>query len=210
MANVNTIQSFYYNSAGFYPQIAKMVNPTSTAVVFTLNANSLVSGLGGTAAAAILQCSSASAFGGPGASPVNSQWDNGRPFRVRASGSCASNTTTNLTLALYQVPSAIVSAGTATVLTNNNAITGATTGTKAMTSNTSNFQVNFDFNWSSATGLLSGTVGGYVASTLITAAAITPLSVTADTELNFVLTALYGASNAANIVILEEFSLEQA
>jgi len=203
--NDNTIAGLYggVSLPGFYPQIAPLVNPTTTAVVVSLNANTVPAvALGGPLFAAIVSLT-------PGAG-----YKDGKPFRVAAYGSVISATTNNLTLAFYRVPSAVVALnGQATtgptVLTNDVVITGATSGAHAVIAGTTNFKLQFDGQFNLVGQLLTGVISGYIGAALVTTAAITPMAVTSDTELNFCLAGLFSGSDVSQIAYVEELVIEQ-
>jgi len=214
MANTNTIVEKYGSTTpNFYPQIAPLVNPNGTAVAFTLAQNGVVTpALGGLTQAAIVSLVSAASFGGPNAAPVGSIWDNGRVWKVRACGTVITAATPNLTVTLYRVPSAIVKAQTATVI-GNDVATSVSTGALACIAGTTNWLLDATLSWNSSGvsggGLLTGTYSGYVGATIVSAAAITPLAVSADTELNFALFGLFSASASTSIVYCDEFAIDQ-
>jgi hypothetical protein len=160
----------------------------------------------------------------PDQGAIPSMWDStlntGLDFRIRIKGNAVTGTTTNLTLKLYQVPSAIISAGTAATLSNDNVI--ATSTARAVNSTTGIFLMETKMNWNSTTRILQGTftatinnlTDAWAATTAVTTAAasstvvpVGQLTAAADNELNFLLSATLSSGNAANVVNLMEIAV---
>lgn len=196
MANTNTVKSLV--SGSIQNTLAALSLGTSTTeTTFSVNGNS-TAGIASKPAVLVLpDLQTASPF----------VWDSGKPFLLRAWGTCTTGATTNLTLKLYQVPSSIVTAGTASTVGNDNIV--ATSTARAVNSTTAPFYLEAVLQWDSvgkaikgqATFEINNLVDAYAATTAVT-------SITADSELNFIISATLSVGNAANVVNLREFAAE--
>ncbi len=138
-----------------------------------------------------------------------STFDAGRPFKVRIAGTVTLNAGSGNTLAikLYQVPAAIVAAGTAATLSNDVAIAALTAG--GAPSTTSNFLLETTIQWNLTGATLQGWYMGQSAGTLTAATTLTnAASVPAATGLNFIASATFGNAGGGTVNV-SEFSIEQ-
>lgn len=161
----------------------------------------------------------------PDQGAVPSMWDlslnTGMPFMIRGRGFATTGATTNLTIKLYQVPSAILTAGTAATLANDNVIFTSTARAINSTTGTFTFECE-NMQWNSITRVLQGRftvtinnlTDAIAATTAVTTAAATSGTVptgqatlSADAELNFIVSATLSAGNAANVVTLQELAI---
>jgi hypothetical protein len=203
MANVNTI---WQGGAGsFFPQFANLANPAAEAAWLT-QTNTLVSGVGGAGAVAILLDNNAVSTT---AGASGSIWENGKPFIVRMYGRVTTGTTTNVTLKWYQVPSAIIKAGTQATLSNDVGIVASTA--RAVNTASATFKAYLNGQYDSTSGKLMGTAKFLINGLLDSEAAFTSvtLGINADTELNFLPSLLFSATNAANVAILTGLEIDQ-
>jgi len=199
MSNTNTIKQ---SIAGQGPQpvqgtIAPLALGTSTSETTFSMTVPLVNTLGGGPAVLVAVDQSG----------VPQFYDLARPIKVRGYGTIVTGVSTNITLKLYQVPSAIVKAGTAGTVGNDNLLKASTA--RAVNSTTASFLVEATLQWSAASQSLQGTAKFLINSLLDAEAATTAVAITADSELNFILSATSSSGNAANVITLSEFSLEQ-
>lgn len=161
----------------------------------------------------------------PDQGAVPSMWDmslnTGMPFMIRGRGIITTGASTNITFKLYQVPSAIITAGTALTLTNDQVVFATTA--RAVNSTTATFTFECEnMQWNSVTRILQGRftdtinnlTDAIAATTAVTTAAATSGQVptgqatfAADQELNFIVSATSSAGNAANIVTLQELAI---
>lgn len=143
-----------------------------------------------------------------------STFDGGRPFKLKAFGKAhvaATQTAKTINVALYQ--------GVDTTLSNDNALYTSTQGTSTLGSSAAgltagdyNWALEFTMVWDSTSQSLvtsrgwSSVAGNYVA--LATPVAIA--SIDAASKLQFIIAYEFGVSNAANNIIISEFSAELA
>lgn len=134
-------------------------------------------------------------------------WDNGRPFFLQGWGKCITGANATLTLKLYQVPASVVAAGLAA-----GSVVGcnllATTTARAVNTTTGKFYFEALIQWDATTGLIHGQFSDQISNLLDAWAAITAVTTAtlADNELNFLISATLSAGNAANQVIMQEFT----
>lgn len=131
----------------------------------------------------------------------------GRKFRVRASGTATTGTTSNFK-ATIQYAADITGANGATAASNTDAV--ALTN-RSLATITRSWYIEADFIWDSTSQRLTGQANGVNGETIETAnAIITALtSVDLSTETaGFVVSAIFGTSNASNSASLVDFSLE--
>lgn len=195
MSNTNDVKAFVAGS--LQNTLAPLaLGASTTETGFSVNGNSVASIA---AKAAVLPISN------PGLSP--SFWDSGRPFLIRGWGTATTGVSTNITLKLYQVPSAIVAAGTALTLANDNGI-GASTA-RAVNSTTAPFYFEAKLQWDSVGKALKGQISFEINNLVDVFAATTAITgLTADSELNFLVSATSSAGNAANVINLQELTIE--
>lgn len=144
--------------------------------------------------------------------------NDGHPFVVRLAGKVTTGASSTLVVNLYQVPGAIVSAGTSATLSNDHVVvTNAASAAIATTSN--NFLVEAQFMWDSVSQKLNGNVlfaliaGANVApnsGTAGTGVVTTALTTVTAADLNFIPSFTFGTANAANSVTVAEFTLDRA
>ena len=203
MSNVNTIQEFVQSS--FSPGLQGTLAPlalgvSTTETLFSLNPNALIPTLGGGVAVLRLidQGSVPSAFT---TTPV-------KGIKVRALGSVTTGGTTNITLKLYQVTNAQIAAGIAVTGFTAQAVAASTA--RAVNSTTAPFYLEaflqYDPVSNRITGkfedIINGLFDAPAASTIVT-------GLLAENDVNFVLSATSSAGFAANVVNLQELSIEQ-
>lgn len=210
MANVNTI---VYQESGInqtaattvaYPvqqnNIAPNKNPITTAVPFSLNANPISASGGG-----VIPLSMP-----PGIQP------GGGPFRLRAKGTAITGGNYTLQLGIYQVPNAIIQAGTQATLANLHVVELSTA--RAINTTTAPWSIEALLTWDPIGSVLQGYASFLINNLLDAATAVTAVTLVAPVtsvpgadvswDLNFVITALFGTTSAANIAWMNEFSLE--
>lgn len=133
---------------------------------------------------------------------------NGRKFRVRASGTATWGTAGNFKATIqYSSNITLTNAATSTNNTDMVALTNRNPGSAV----TRSWYIEADCVWDSTSQRLTGQANGLNSETIETAnAAITALTaVDLSTETTgFVVSALFGTSNASNSVSLVDFSLE--
>lgn len=164
---------------------SSLANPTS-ATVFKLSADS-------TRAASV-------------SIPIESGATSAR-FRVRARGRATTGTTSNF-LATIQYTTDVTSTSCATATNNTDAV--ALTN-RSYATITRPWTIDAEFVWDSTSGRLSGQKNGLNAETIETAnAAITALtSIDLTTrKCGFVVSAIFGSTNASNVAVLDELVLE--
>lgn len=139
---------------------------------------------------------------------VVSYWDLGRPFSIIGWGDCVTGTNANLTLKLYQVPASIIAAGTQATLANCNLI--ATTTARAVNTTTGKFYFKAILHWDATSKLIHGIFKDFISNLFDAYAAVTAVTTATatDAELNFMFSATLSAGNAANVVNLQEMSLQ--
>jgi hypothetical protein len=133
--------------------------------------------------------------------PGSGKLDN-KAFRVRARGKMTGGTTTNFTIALYYGTSATVGSDTLV----------ATSAATACNSASSNFELIWEGSTDATSKILNGRMNGRNNATAIALAAASgaPTAVNPATEGNgFVASYTFSASNAGNVVTLDELSIEQ-
>ena len=146
----------------------------------------------------------------PTANTQSATWfGTSKKLKIRATGSLVTGTTLNFSLKLYQVPASVIAAGALS----NQTFTGwnllATSTARAVNTTTADFELEAEVQLSPI-GTLSGKFEDIINNLFDAPAVITPATLLAsDADLNFVLVALFSASNAANIATPKEFSLEQ-
>jgi hypothetical protein len=210
MPNMNTIA---YQQAGTQQNnIAANTNAqgtTETAV--TLLANPFASALGLTnpGGGAIPLSVPATSGTLQGSNVATGIWQSGRPFQLKAWGTITTGTTLNVTLKLYQVPASIVTAGTAATLANDNLLNSS--GTFAVNTTSTNFEMNAELQWDATSKKLTGTIKWSVGGTIVAEAEITVLTTATATEaeLNFLLSTTFSAGNAANVIQVQGFEILQ-
>lgn len=201
MANVNTMTGFYN-----LPQLA---NPGTTAeFVYKVPAAGVYAGLPSPIMAAgvglVIPVDAGDVIGTALASP--SALD-GRPFRIRVAGKYNSHTAQNLTVKIYQVPAAIVAAGTQATLGNDAVIATSTASAAGGTAN--NFNLEAVLNWDAASQVLNAYVNGQIGSTLIAQAAQTAVTSVALSGLNFLVTFTWSSGTAADLIGPFDFVAER-
>ena len=130
--------------------------------------------------------------------PGNGEAD-GKPLTITVAGKATGGTTTTLTVALYQGSSTTV--GSNTVL--------ATTGAKNINSANGNFMLQFRGMVDTTSGILIGTVSGYLNATAVTGAissAVTGLT-PAGAAIPLCVTAIFGSGNAGNTISITSFTV---
>lgn len=142
-----------------------------------------------------------------GSNVASGIWQSGQPFRVRAFGTITTGTTTNVTLKLYQVPASIVAAGTSATLANDNALNSS--GTFAVNTTSTNFEMIAELQWDITSKKLTGTIKWSVGGTIVAEAEVTVVTTATalESELNFLLSATFSAANAANVLQVQRFEL---
>ena len=186
--------------------IAALSNIGTTETAFSLNVNLIA---GGTLPPAVLTIE-------PGL------WAGGRPFKVRAVGTVTTAASSTVAFKLYQVPYAILIAGTAGTLGNDTLVATYSTS-NAIATTTASFYLEGTFQWEPVVGKLIGQFNGFVGGggnatvvtspTATTTATLTPpvTSIPAadgSLNLNFILSATFGTGNAGNTVNLNWFEWE--
>lgn len=209
MPNMNTIA--YQQASGQQNGIAPNTNAQTTvetAVLLSANAFAVAGGFPGGGGAIPL---SVPATSGPlqGSITANGIWQSGRPFQVKAYGTITTGTTTNFTVKLYQVPAAIVAAGTAATLANDNLLNSS--GAQAVNTTSSNFEMIAELQYDITSKKLTGTVKWSIAGVLVAEAEITLLTTASasESELNFLLSTTFSAANAANAAQVQYFEILQ-
>jgi hypothetical protein len=211
LPNANTIRRQVYGNQQL--QLAALTNPGTTITAFQLNNNALTGQGGGVVP---LQAGNYGVFEGQG-----------QIIHVRANGTYSGATagTTTLELELWEVPYSVIQAGglTATSQTgfnpvaNTSAVTLASQGDgnfsfDAYLQLDSNGTLTGSFEYS-----VDGTVVGPAHTQNITGLTGAPINgdtgyttsaTTAENDLNFVLTAVLGASTAGFVVTLTEFAID--
>lgn len=196
MGNVNTIAEQLAGSS--QNNFATLSGIGTTETAFSLLANP-VSGNGGGVIPLALE---SLATPTPGTVPSFVK------FKVRAFGTVTTGTTTNLTLALYQVPVAILAAGTQATLANDNKLSNS--GAKAVNTTSQNWSMEATLTWDPVSQVLNGSAKFQIGSSFTAEAAITAVTgLTTDTSFLFLLSAAFSASNASNVINVQEFALEQ-
>jgi hypothetical protein len=109
---------------------------------------------------------------------------------------------------LYQVPAAIVAAGTGGTVANDHALKASSARTIATT--TAPFYIDATFQYDSVSQRLcgqcsfeiNGIVDGGAATTIVT-------GLLGDSDLNFAISATMGTGNAADVIVLGEIAISQ-
>jgi hypothetical protein len=193
MGNINT-SFFRYTAGPNQNNIVALTNAvagtTETAISLAANA---FSGLGGGVMVGIIESGLLVA---------------GQQFRIRANGTVTTGTTTNLTIKLYQVPLAIMQAGTQGTLANDNSL--GSSGAIAVNTTSQNFSLDATLIWDATSGRLNGSIKFQIGASFVAETNITAVTgLTLDTSMNFLLSAQFSASNAANVLQIQEFMGEQ-
>jgi hypothetical protein len=195
MPNANTIASI---SSGFMQgSIAPLqIGASTVEAVFVTNKNP-ITGAGG--APAVVSAAEG---------VIPSYYANGRPFKVTAWGTVTTGASETVVLTLYQVPAAIVAAGSAGTVANNHSLKASSARTVATT--TAPFYIDGTFQYDSGSqrllGLASIAINGLVdagaATTIVT-------GLVGDIDLNFAVSATMGTGNAADVIVLGEIAISQ-
>lgn len=172
-------------------------NPFSTAVGITLGGGVIPLAVPGTSST--LQ----------GTNVASGLWTAARPFRLRATGTITTGTTTNVTVKLYQVPASVLAAGTQATLANDNNLSSS--GAVAVNTTSTNFEMVAELQWDITSKKLTGTAKFSFAGTIVAEAEITVLTTAtaSEGELNFILSTTFSAGNAANVLQVQTFEIEQ-
>lgn len=209
MPDINTMA--YQQGGSNQNNIAANTNAqgtTETAV--TLNANPFAAALGISGGGGAIPLSVPATQGSvPSSSVAAGIWQSGRRFKVHASGTVTTGVSCNITIKLYQVPASIVAAGTAATLANDNLMNSS--GTFAVNTTSSNWEMNAELQWDSTSKKLTGTVKWSVGGTLVAEAEVTVVTTAtaSEGELNFLLSQTFSATNAANTFQVQWFELSQ-
>lgn len=140
----------------------------------------------------------------------NSGSFNGRPFLLRCAGTFTSGVATNdLQIGLYLGTSATIGSDTAI----STAITTGTGGAFGAVSG--HFLLETELLWDATSGKVDGTISGYVAPSGVARlpvggnapAYISQFSAAAASNLNFLISAKWNATNAGNLLQVTEWSL---
>jgi len=136
----------------------------------------------------------------------------GHAFKVRVAGKFFTGAAATLVTKLYQVPPAILTAGTQSTVANDHVV--LTNAASASTTGAGSFLVEAQFMWDSASAVLGTTAGlnqtagavvtGTPAAALATGYTSGPINV-----LNFLPSFTFSAANAANTVTVTEFYIER-
>lgn len=189
MPNVNVVE-FAQGSGGQGPYSIPAIVPASTSAFVVTNQ------LG---SAAVLSLSN----GAPSAAAVQpsyaSGWD-GSPFRIRIFGKVTTKASCNLTVAIL--------CQTSTTYASGNVV--ATTGAKAVNTASGTFMLYCDVQWDSITAALQGTLGGQVANSLVTGAALTnSVAVTTAAGLTFCPALTFSDTTAGTELSITGFQIEE-
>lgn len=140
----------------------------------------------------------------------------GHPFLVTLIGTVTTGASLTFLPKIYQVPATIIAAGTQATVSNDHVVVALAATTVATA--TVNFSVQAQFLWDSTSKILNGqlvsaqingvniapnagTAGTSVATTQVTAVGIG--------DLNFLPSFTFGTANAANAVVVKEFTLDR-
>lgn len=209
MPDINTIayQSYGPNQNNIAPN-TNAQGTTETAVTLLANPFAAAAGITGGGGAIPL---SVPAVQGPlqGSNVASGIWQSGRPFRVKAYGTVTTGATCNITIKLYQSPASVVAAGTAGTLANDNLLNSS--GTFAVNTTSSNWEMIAELQWDATSKKLTGTVKWTAGGTLVAEAEITVLTTAtaSESELNFLLSQTFSAGNAANTFQVQYFEILQ-
>ncbi|HWF05570.1 MAG TPA: hypothetical protein VHA06_17925 [Candidatus Angelobacter sp.] len=210
MPNINTIayQSASPNQNGIAPNtnaqgttetpVSLLSNPLSAALGIALGGGVIPLSLPGTS--------------GPvqGSITAAGLWNLAKPWKIIASGTITTGTTCNVTVKLYQVPASVLAAGSQATLSNDNSM--GSSGTFAVNTASANFYLEATMEWDSTSKKLAGGIKFYVNGALVAEAALTQITTAtaSDGELNFILSTTFSATNAANILQVQNFEIQQA
>lgn len=131
----------------------------------------------------------------------------GKPFRVRASGTATTGTTSNF-LATIQFTSDVTSTSCATAANNTDA---AALTNRSLATVTRSWMLDAVFVWDSVSQRLTGQKNGVNGETIETASVIITALTSVDFSTNkcgFVVSAIFGSTNASNSASLVDFTLE--
>jgi hypothetical protein len=136
----------------------------------------------------------------------------GHAFKVRVAGKVFTGAAATLVTKLYQVPAAIVAAGTSATVAND--VVVVTNAASASVTGAANFVVEAQFIWDSASLKLGTSAGiNQVAGAAVTPTLVSPTLVYAAPAtinvLNFIPSFTFSAGNAANTVTVTEFFIER-
>jgi hypothetical protein len=196
MSNANVIASLVSGTIqGTIAPLAVGASTAETAILMSVNPLTLGGG-GGAVLVGAAEGNTPSFYAG------------GRPFKVQAWGTATTGASETLTLKLYQVPGAIVSAGTSATLANDHVVKASSARTIA--TSTAPFYVEGLFQYESVSQRLVGNVSFEINGLLDVAAASTIITgLLGDGDLNFILSATMGTGNAADVINLNEISISQ-
>lgn len=182
MSNQNTIAIFSGGSrAG---QLATLSNIGTTETAVSVIANPITGTGGGVAILAI---------------PDPDQWVNGDSIRVYVGGTITTNATTNVAVKLYQGTDSNTSNDH--VLVNTAAVNANTQTTQFLIDATLQYDSVSQTIHGLATTEINGTVVGPAASTLVS-------SIVSASSLQFVVSGVFGVSNAGNSITVDEFRVD--
>jgi hypothetical protein len=198
MANANTIASLVAGTG--QPFLAPLKLGTSTTeTLFSNNTGVVATTLGG--GVAIL-----SAF----QAQVPSFYANGQTIRIRGIGTVTTGTSTNLTLTLYNGTAAQLAVAGGVPATSFTLGSLKASSARAVNTATAPFYVDGLFQFDAVGGRLVGQVGFEINGIVDANAASTIITgMVNDQDLNFLLSATLSSGNAANVVNLQEFSIER-
>lgn len=209
MPDINTMA--YQQAGPNQNNIAPNTNAqgtTETAV--TLNANPFATALGITGGGGAIPLSVPSTQGAvQGSSVAAGIWQSGRPFKLRAYGTVTTGATCNITIKLYQVSAAVLAAATAATLANDTLLNSS--GTFAVNTTSSNWEMEAQLQYDTTSKKLTGSIKWSAGGTFVAEAEISVLtSATAsEGELNFLLSQTFSAGNAANTFQVQWFEISQ-